>query len=111
MNELFVNLKKLKQLDMNTLIIEPHSKVDYQIFVSLAKRLNVTFREEKVKAKNIKRVKEDKLLAEAERLKKQMNEDAFFALAGSFEDIDAEQMIKDIEESRTFNKMDTSWAD
>ena len=40
-----------------------------------------------------------------------MKEDAFFALAGSFEDIDAEQMIKDIEESRTTKDIDTSWAD
>ena len=94
---------------MNTLIIEPHSKVDCQIFVSLAKRLNVTFREEKIKAKNIRRVKEDKLLAEAERLKKQMNEDAFFALAGSFDLPEtADELINIIESSRTPNKkMDT----
>jgi hypothetical protein len=96
---------------MNTLIIEPSSKVDYQLFVSLAKRLNVTFREEKIKAKKAKKVSEEALLAETERLNKQMNEDAFFALAGSFDDLDADQMLKDIEESRTFNKMDTSWAE
>jgi hypothetical protein len=32
---------------MNTLIIEPTTKGDYQLFVSLAKRMNVKFREEK----------------------------------------------------------------
>jgi hypothetical protein len=91
---------------MNTLIIEPNSKADYQIFVSLAKRLNVTFREEKAKAK-----KEKVLLAEAEVLKKKLKEAAFFALAGSIEEVDADQMLKDIEESRTTKEIDTSWAD
>jgi hypothetical protein len=77
---------------MNTLIIEPTTKVDYQLFVGLAKRLNVSFREEKpikTKAKN---------------------EAIFYALAGSFEDIDAEAMIKDIEESRTTKDIDFSWV-
>ena len=77
---------------MNTLIIEPTTKVDYQLFVGLAKRLNVTFREEKpikTKAKN---------------------EATFYALAGSFEDIDAEAMIKDIEESRATKEIDVSWV-
>ncbi len=98
---------------MNTLIIEPNSKVDYQIFVSLAKRLNVTFREEKVKARKVKKSKEDASFAEAERLKKQMKEDAFFALAGSFDLPEtADELIEIIESSRTSNKeMDTSWAD
>lgn len=31
---------------MNTLIIEPKNKADYQLFISLAKRLKVKFREE-----------------------------------------------------------------
>jgi hypothetical protein len=77
---------------MNTLIIEPTTKVDYQLFVGLAKRLNVIFREEKpikTKAKN---------------------EATFYALAGSFEDIGAEAMIKDIEESRTTKDIDFSWV-
>jgi hypothetical protein len=91
---------------MNTLIIEPNSKADYQIFLSLAKRLNVTFREEKAKAK-----REKVLLAEAELLKKKFKEATFFALAGSIEEVDADQMIKDIEESRTTKEIDTSWAD
>ncbi len=96
---------------MNTLIIEPDSKLQYQQFVNLAKKLNVTFREEKAKAKKAIQAKEGVLLAEAERLRKQKKEDAFFALAGSFEGIDADQMIKDIEESRTSKEIDTSWAD
>ena len=44
---------------MNTLIIERNTKVDYQLFVSLAKRLNVKFREEKivkVEAKSIEEI-------------------------------------------------------
>lgn len=73
----------------------------------MAKRLNVTFREEKVKAKT---KKEKTLFAETELLKKQ-KQDAFFALAGSFENVDANQMIKDVEESRTIKDMDTSRAD
>jgi excinuclease UvrABC nuclease subunit len=98
---------------MNTLIIEPHSKVQYQQFVNLAKKLNVTFREEKAKAKKVKKSKENALFAEAERLKKQMKEDAFFALAGSFDLPEtADELIEIIESSRTSNKeMDTSWAD
>jgi hypothetical protein len=36
------------------LIIEPATKVDYQLFVSLAKRLNVKFREEKIAKKETK---------------------------------------------------------
>jgi hypothetical protein len=101
------------QRDMNTLIIEPSSKIDYQLFVSLAKRLNVTFREEKIKAKKAKNVSEEALLVKAERLNKQMNEDAFFALAGSFDLPEtADELIKIIESSRTSSKeMDTSWAD
>ena len=80
---------------MNTLIIEPHSKVDYQIFVSLAKRLNVTFREEKAKAKT----------------KKEKDEEQFLSFFGALDGIDADKMIKDIEESRTTKDIDTSWAD
>ncbi|MDZ7896655.1 MAG: hypothetical protein U5N85_01310 [Arcicella sp.] len=79
---------------MNTLIIEPNSKADYQIFVSLAKRLNVTFREEKVKAKK-------------ERNK---NEEKFLSFFGVLDDIDTEKMIKDIEESRTTKDIDISWT-
>jgi hypothetical protein len=95
---------------MNTLIIEPNSKADYQIFVSLAKRLNVTFREEKVKAKKVQKSKGEASFAEAERLKKKFKEDAFYALAGSIEVEDADKMIKDIEDSRSSKEIDTSWT-
>jgi hypothetical protein len=95
---------------MNTLIIEPNTKVDYQLFVSLAKRLNVTFREEKAKAKKAKQAKEEALLAKTEHLKKEFKDAAFFALAGTFEGIDADLMIKEIEESRTIKEIDTSWT-
>jgi len=77
---------------MNTLIIEPTTKVDYQLFVGLAKRLNVSFHEEKTIKTKAK------------------NEAIFYDLAGSFENIDAEAMIKDIEESRTTKEIDFSWV-
>ncbi len=94
---------------MNTLIIEPNSKVDYQLFVSLAKRLNITFREEKVK---VQKAKEDINLAKAEQLRKKLNEDAFFALAGSFDLPEtADELIHIIESSRTTKEIHTSWAD
>ena len=77
---------------MNTLIIEPSTKVDYQLFIGLAKRLNVSFREEKpIKTKS-------------------NNEANFYALAGSFEDTDADTMIKNIELSRTTKEIDISWV-
>jgi hypothetical protein len=98
---------------MNTLIIEPNNKVDYQLFVSLAKRLNVTFREEKVKTNKAKIANEETLLKETERLRKQRDEDAFFALAGSFDLPEtADELINIIESGRTsVREMDTSWAD
>ncbi len=79
---------------MNTLIIEPNTKVDYQLFVSLAKRLNVKFREEKA----------TKIEAKKETKEKSFND--FF---GAFEDIDADAMIKDIEGSRTTKDIDILW--
>ena len=61
--------------------------------------------------KDVKKSKQNASFAEAERLKKQMKEDAFFALAGSIGEADADQMMKDIESSRTTKEMDTSWTD
>jgi hypothetical protein len=81
---------------MNTLIIEPSNKVDYQLFLSLAKRLNVRFREEKV-------IPNKKELEEKEK--------EFLSLFGSFEDIDSEEMIKEIESSRTTKDIDISWVE
>jgi hypothetical protein len=84
-------LKIKTKATMNTLIIERNTKVDYQLFVSLAKRLNVKFREEKI------------VKVEA---KKEKSFNDFF---GIFEDIDADVMIKDIKNSRTTKNIDTSW--
>jgi hypothetical protein len=84
-------LKIKTKATMNTLIIERNTKVDYQLFVSLAKRLNVKFREEKI------------VKVEA---KKEKSFNDFF---GIFEDIDADVMIKDIKNSRTSKNIDTSW--
>ncbi len=79
---------------MNTLIIEPNTTADYQLFVSLAKRLNVTFSERKARKKNKK------------------TEDVFFALAGSFDLPEtSEELIHIIESSRTTKEIDTSWAE
>ncbi len=80
---------------MNTLIIEPNSKGDYQLFVSLAKRLNVTFREEKPKT----------------RTQKGKDEEVFFALAGSFDLPEtSDEIVQIIENSRTNKEIDISWA-
>ncbi len=82
---------------MNTLIIEPNNKLDYQLFVSLAKRLNVKFREEK------------SVIKQQEKLEK---EKEFFALAGSLDlPESAEEIVKIIESSRTTKEMDTSWVE
>ncbi|GAB4034636.1 hypothetical protein [Spirosoma gilvum] len=51
-----------------TLILEPKSQADYQLFVELAKRLQVTYREESQSLEE---------LAKAE--------DSFFSLAGSWQ--------------------------
>ena len=57
----------IKAQKTNTIIIEPSTKLDYQLFVDLAKRLKVSFREEKT-------------------MKRRSNKEAdFFALAGSFD--------------------------
>lgn len=80
---------------MNTLIIEPNSKGDYQLFVSLAKRLKVTFREEKTKS----------------RTQKEQDGEAFFALAGSFDLPEtSDELIQIIENSRTNKEIDISWT-
>jgi hypothetical protein len=80
---------------MNTLIIEPNSKGDYQLFVSLAKRLKVAFREEKTKS----------------RTQKEKDEEIFFALAGSFDLPEtSDELIQIIENSRTNKEIDTSWT-
>jgi len=82
---------------MNTITIEPSTKADYQLFVGLAKRLKAKFSVytiDESKTMPLKTVKEAKL-------------SAFF---GVFEDVDSEEMIKSIEESRTTKDIDTLWA-
>ena len=82
---------------MNTITIEPNSKADYQLFIGLAKRLKAKFSvntKEEVDATSSNNLKQSKL-------------SAFF---GAFEDIDSEEMIRSIEESRTTKDIDTSWA-
>ena len=60
---------------MNTLIIEPSKEVDYQFFVSLAKRLKVKFKEEtqsettRTKAQILSEIKEDYIAAKNGTLK------------------------------------------
>jgi hypothetical protein len=81
---------------MNTLIIEPNNKLDYQLFVSLAKRLKVTFREEK------------NIIEESIQTEEQKD---LLSLFGAFKDIDAGKMIQDIESSRTIKEIDTSWVE
>ena len=78
---------------MNTLIIEPQNKVDYQLFIDLAKRLNVKYREE----------------VDAEEAKKEAD---FFALAGSFDLPEtSEELAQCIEKARISKNIDVKWAD
>lgn len=85
---------------MNTITIEPSSKADYQLFIDLAKRLKAKFS-----------VNSDiSIETDSEKMRKQ-KEAKFFALSGSFDlPESSDELIKIIEESRTFNDMDTSWT-
>ena len=80
---------------MQTLIIETNKEIDFQLFVSLAKRLKVKFREEQTTTKS--QAVEDKT--------------TFLSLFGSFKDIDSNAMIKEIETSRTTKEIDILWAE
>ena len=79
---------------MQTLIIETNQETDFQLLVNLAKRLKLNFREEKStkKRKNIK------------------NEELFFSLAGCINEIEANEMIEQIENARTTKDIDISWV-
>jgi hypothetical protein len=70
---------------MNTITIESSSKADYQLFIGLAKRLKAKF--------SVNTMEEPKT-------KKESKLSAFF---GAFGDIDSDEMIKNIEESRTIS--------
>lgn len=79
---------------MQTLIIETKKETDFQLFVSLARRLKVKFREEQM-------VVESKV---------EKDQTAFLSLFGSFKDIDSDTIIKEIEVSRTTKEIATSWV-
>ena len=82
---------------MNTITIEPSSKADYQLFIGLAKRLKAKIRVNSMdEPKNI-----------SSKTKKQSKLSTFF---GVFEDVDSDEMIRSIEESRTTKNIDTSWT-
>lgn len=82
---------------MNTLIIEPKTIADYQLFVNLAKRLDAKYRNAEINV-------------HAEKVTSSVDE-AFFALAGSFDLPEtADEIIELIENSRTNKDIDTSWT-
>lgn len=82
---------------MNTIIIEPSSQADYQLFIDLAKRLKAKFRISASEIDTTDRVSDEK---------------AFYALAGSLDLPEtSDELIKIIEESRTNKDIDTSWAE
>lgn len=80
---------------MDSLIIEPASQEDQQLFVDLAKRLKAKIRINKMdNSTDVSR------------------EADFYAFFGSWQgEEDGEEMIKIIEESRTNKEIDTSWAE
>ncbi|MBS1537296.1 MAG: hypothetical protein JST20_06065 [Bacteroidetes bacterium] len=80
---------------MNALIIEPESQADYQLFIGLAQRLHVRFREEKI-------MKDAPI--------KDQNEEEFFSLFGALEGIDSQLLIDSITSARTNKETDISWT-
>ncbi len=80
---------------MKTLVIEPDSQADYQLFVGLAKRLHVKYREEQILENTPVN---------------DMNESEFFSLFGSLEGIDSETLIDNITSARTTQDSDISWT-
>ena len=80
---------------MKTLVIEPDSQADYQLFVGLAKRLHVKYREEQIMENTPVN---------------DMNESEFFSLFGSLEGVDSEILIDNITSARTTQDSDISWT-
>jgi hypothetical protein len=80
---------------MSTLIIEPKTKEDERLFVNLAKRLDAKYRRGDKKSV----------------LKPTKPQNEISSYFGALSDIDAEQMIKDINEAKTIKDIDTSWAE
>lgn len=82
---------------MNTIIIEPNSQADYQLFIDLAKQLKAKFSI----STNVIETKNETI-----------DESVFFALAGSLDlPESSEELIKIIEDSRTTKEIDTSWVE
>lgn len=82
---------------MNTLIIEPKTNADYQLFVNLAKRLDAKYRTAEINLHSEKATS--------------IADEAFFALAGSLDLPEtADEIIELIENSRTNKDIDTSWT-
>jgi hypothetical protein len=79
---------------MSILTIEPNSQADSQLFIGLAKRLNAKFS-----------VSDRQNQVSKTKMKSKLS--SFF---GVLEDIDSEEMIESIEESRTNKDIDTSWV-
>jgi hypothetical protein len=79
---------------MSILTIEPNSQADSQLFIGLAKRLNAKFSVSDRQSQVSKTKAKSKL-------------SSFF---GVLEDVDSEEMIKNIEESRTNKDIDISWV-
>jgi len=80
---------------MRTLILEPESQADYQLFVGLAQRLHIKFREEDIPME----VSSDN-----------NPEQDFYSLFGSLEGIDSETVIDSIISARTTKETDISWT-
>jgi hypothetical protein len=80
---------------MRTLILEPESQADYQLFVGLAQRLHIKFREEEIPM---------------EGSSDNNPEQDFYSLFGSLEDVDSETVIDTITSARTTKETDISWT-
>ena len=73
-----------------TLVLEPKNQADYQLFVDLAKRLQVDYREESQSLEELTKA-----------------EDRFFSLAGSWQsDQSTDELIDLIESARTTKTID-----
>ncbi len=76
-----------------TLVLEPKNEADYRLFVELAKRLHVTYRETPD-------------LSEEELIR---SENSFFALAGSWQGEETtDELIRLIESARTSKEINLS---
>ncbi|GAB3506671.1 hypothetical protein GCM10027341_40090 [Spirosoma knui] len=73
-----------------TLVLEPNNEADYQLFVDLAKRLQVSYREEHKGSDQLTQAEND-----------------FFALAGSWQgDKSTDDLVRLIESARTTKTTD-----